>query len=231
MVQERRSILLLAPAPVITIRIPFHHLTATIPSPLHHQQLDPDSNLHHQRQPIDDNRDHQAPKGQHASVDTKSGQKTFPVSLSTERGLNPWSMFRRKDRTTNRCSDAEADLQSRPAKRRETAQLLTESCVQSLPTQNVIQIDPKDPSAPVKQTLSDIIRFDLASFQNYPFVFIYKKLIGSCTLSYNSPLQLNFDLPRSIILPFIKIRRLVGCTVTLPNVRSPTRRLNGFLVL
>ncbi|KAI9624914.1 hypothetical protein KEM48_008636 [Puccinia striiformis f. sp. tritici PST-130] len=145
-----------------------NHPTATIPSPLHHQQLDPDSNLHHQRRPIDDNGDHQAPKGQHPSLITKSGQKTFLVSLSTERGLNPWSTFPRKDRTTNRRSDGEADLQSRPAKRRETAQLLTESCVQSLPTQNVIQIDPDDPSAPVKQTLSDIIRFDLASFQNYP---------------------------------------------------------------
>ncbi|KAH9460563.1 hypothetical protein MJO28_003755 [Puccinia striiformis f. sp. tritici] len=185
-----------------------------IPPPLYHQQLHSDSKLHHQRRPINDHGDYQTPEGQDSSVYTRSGQKTFPVSWFTERGLNPWSMFPRIDRapdqqqtlngnteasplprgmngavsegfsknkeimpdgssskraiclSPHRPSDADADIQSRPAKRREIDQLLTESRIQSPSIPTGIQIGHEDPSAPVKQTLSEIIQFNVASFRD-----------------------------------------------------------------
>ncbi|KNE95481.1 hypothetical protein PSTG_11193 [Puccinia striiformis f. sp. tritici PST-78] len=65
-----------------------------------------------------------------------------------------------------RDSDAEADIQSRPAKRREIDQLLTESRTQSPSIQTGIQIGDEDPSAPVKQTLSEIIQRSAQGFNH-----------------------------------------------------------------
>ncbi|KAI7956666.1 hypothetical protein MJO28_003761 [Puccinia striiformis f. sp. tritici] len=188
----------------------------TIPPPLHHQELESESKLCHQRRPINDPWDHQTPEGHNSSVDTKSGQETFPVSWFTERGLNPWSMFPRRDRdrapdqqqrfnantepsplpremnpavsqgfsenkeitldgssskrpiflSHHGPSDANTDIQSRPAKRRGHSQLLTESRIQSPSTQTVIQSELEEPSASMKQTLSEIIQFDLSSLHD-----------------------------------------------------------------